>query len=95
MDSKSSSYTRKKEELLVELPKPSIPQLGSSTPSDLRFVRLLPSDKELVQEKRFQFGQFVAREVVLDEEYWVVAGMSTDKDCCLGRKVKNNILMKL
>jgi len=71
MDSKSSSYTRKKEELLVELPKPSIPQLGSSTPSDLRFDRLQPSDQELVQEKRFQFGQFVAREAVLDEEYWV------------------------
>lgn len=71
MDSKSSSYTRKKEELLVELPKLSIPQLGSSTPSDLRFDRLQPSDQELVQEKRFQFGQFVAREAVLDEEYWV------------------------
>lgn len=74
MDSKSSSYTRKKEELLVELPKPSIPSiplLESSTPSDLRFDRLQPSDQELVQEKRVQFGQFVAREAVLDEEYWV------------------------
>ncbi|XP_059432222.1 GCN5-related N-acetyltransferase 6, chloroplastic [Corylus avellana] len=78
MDSKSSSYTRKKEELLVEIPKPSIPQLESSTPSDLRFDRLQPSDKELVQEKRFQFGQFVAREAVLDEEYWTAAWLRAE-----------------
>ncbi|GLT68027.1 hypothetical protein SLA2020_402900 [Shorea laevis] len=78
MDSKSSSYTRKKEELLVELPKPSIPLLESSTPSDLRFDRLQPSDQELVQEKRVQFGQFVAREAVLDEEYWTAAWLRAE-----------------
>jgi hypothetical protein len=67
MDSKKpSSYTRKKEELSV------IPQLeSSSAPSDLRFDRLQPSDQELVREKSIEFGQFVAREALLDEEYWV------------------------
>lgn len=69
-DSKPS-YTRKKEELSVQIPNPATTQFESSTPSDLRFDRLQPSDQELDQEKRLQFGQFVAREAVLDEEYWV------------------------
>ncbi|KAI9110177.1 hypothetical protein K1719_018619 [Acacia pycnantha] len=38
---------------------------------DLRFDRLQPSDYELVGDKILEFGQFVAREAVLDEEYWV------------------------
>lgn len=70
MDSKPS-HTRKKEELSVQLPNPSTTQFESSTPSDIRFDRLQPSDQDLYPEKRLQFGKFVAREAVLDEEYWV------------------------
>lgn len=70
MDSKPS-HTRKKEELSVQFPNPSTTQFESSTPSDIRFDRLQPSDQDLYQEKRLQFGKFVAREAVLDEEYWV------------------------
>ncbi|XP_041005985.1 uncharacterized protein LOC121250822 isoform X1 [Juglans microcarpa x Juglans regia] len=77
MDSKPS-YTRKKEELSVQLPNPSSTQFESSTPSDLRFDRLQPSDQELDQEKRLQFGQFVAREAVLDEEYWTAAWLRAE-----------------
>uniref|UniRef100_A0A2N9HDH9 N-acetyltransferase domain-containing protein n=1 Tax=Fagus sylvatica TaxID=28930 RepID=A0A2N9HDH9_FAGSY len=74
MDSKKpSSYTRKKEELSV------IPQLeSSSAPSDLRFDRLQPSDQELVREKSIEFGQFVAREALLDEEYWTAAWLRAE-----------------
>ncbi|KAB1209497.1 hypothetical protein CJ030_MR6G007271 [Morella rubra] len=77
MDSKFS-HPRKKEELSVQLPKPLIPQFESSTPSDLQFDRLQPSDQELAQEKRLQFGKFVAREAVLDEEYWTAAWLRAE-----------------
>lgn len=63
MDSKSFRSTRKKD-LSIE----SIPQRSN----DMRFDRLQPSDQELLQHDRFEFGKFVAREAILDEEYWVV-----------------------
>jgi hypothetical protein len=28
-------------------------------------------EKELMHDRKFEFGQFVAREAVIDEEYWV------------------------
>ena len=72
MDGKSTE-TVKKEELSIQLQKPSIPQLENSRPSNLRFDRLQPSDQELDQHKRLEFGKFVAREARLDEEFWVYA----------------------
>lgn len=70
MDSKSSG-TSKKEDLSTQVLRPVVPQLETLGPSDLKFDRLQPSDQELVHHDRFQFGKFVAREAVLDEEYWV------------------------
>ncbi|XP_010467114.1 PREDICTED: uncharacterized protein LOC104747214 isoform X2 [Camelina sativa] len=57
-----SSDTSKKEELSVKISKPP-PQLR---PDGLRFDRLQPAEPEF----GFEFGKFVAREAMLDEEYW-------------------------
>ncbi|KAK4265600.1 hypothetical protein QN277_026630 [Acacia crassicarpa] len=48
---------------------------------DLRFDRLQPSDYELVGDKILEFGQFVAREAVLDEEYWTAAWLRAESHC--------------
>ncbi|KAJ4708741.1 Acyl-CoA N-acyltransferases (NAT) superfamily protein [Melia azedarach] len=77
MDSKSSSTT-KKEQLSIQLPTPSFPQTDSLKSSDLKFDRLQPSDEELVQQDRFEFGKFVAREAALDEEYWTAAWLRAE-----------------
>ncbi|XP_061361531.1 GCN5-related N-acetyltransferase 6, chloroplastic-like isoform X2 [Gastrolobium bilobum] len=64
-------------------------QLSSSTPPvpsrvetlrfcDLHFDRLQPSDQELDQHNRFEFGQFVARQAFLDEEYWTAAWLRAE-----------------
>ncbi|XP_054806026.1 uncharacterized protein LOC129308721 [Prosopis cineraria] len=45
---------------------------------DLRFDRLQPSDHELVGDNILEFGQFVAREAVLDEEYWTAAWLRAE-----------------
>lgn len=68
MDSKPTQI--RKDELSLEISTPQAPQFGTSRPSNLRFDRLQPSDQEFNRSK-IEFGQFVAREVVLDEEYWV------------------------
>ncbi|XWS26600.1 hypothetical protein CRYUN_Cryun26dG0044700 [Craigia yunnanensis] len=77
MDCKSTE-TVKKEELSIQLQTPSIPQLENSRPSNLRFDRLQPSDQELVQHKRLEFGKFVAREARLDEEFWTAAWLRAE-----------------
>lgn len=62
---------KKKDELSVsvQLSISPVPKVEESLSSDgLRFDRLQPS---LIRENRFEFGQFVARDAVLDEEYWV------------------------
>lgn len=49
------------------IPRPLLP----TTPSDLRFNRPRPSiDESDCKYKRF-FGCYVAREAIIDEEYWV------------------------
>ncbi|KAL6965787.1 GCN5-related N-acetyltransferase 6, chloroplastic [Sarracenia purpurea var. burkii] len=78
----SPAQTRKTEELLlssIEVDRRiSIPQLKTSH-SDLRFNRLQPpADQELIQEDRVEFGHFVAREALLDEEYWTVAWLRAE-----------------
>lgn len=63
---------KKMEEVSVRLSLSPVPKVEETLSSDgLRFDRLQPSDYELVRERRFEFGQFVARDAVLDEEYWV------------------------
>ncbi|KAK6944748.1 GNAT domain, partial [Dillenia turbinata] len=72
--------TRTKEDMFLQIQTPSVAQsaIPSSRPSNLRFDRLQPSDQELVKENRFEFGQFVAREALLDEEYWTAAWLRAE-----------------
>ncbi|XP_050261029.1 uncharacterized protein LOC126705852 isoform X1 [Quercus robur] len=81
MDSKKSSsfgnYTSKKdkkEELSI------IPHWeSSSSSSDFRFDRLQPSDQELgTDQKRLEFGHYVARQALLDEEFWTAAWLRAE-----------------
>ncbi|KAH7656526.1 Peptide alpha-N-acetyltransferase protein [Dioscorea alata] len=53
---------------------PTAPNNQSSTSSpDLRFDRLQVADDQVECQYRRIFGNFFAREVLFDEEYWVVA----------------------
>lgn len=70
MDSKSSN-TRKTEELSLQLTRSSIPEPQTLDLSRLKFDRLQLAEDEVNQSPRIEFGRFVAREAVLDEEYWV------------------------
>lgn len=54
----------------------------SCGPSDLRFDRLQPTEEEINCRNRRIFGRYIAREAMLDEEYWVRFGTSND-DCTL------------
>lgn len=72
MDSESSIMEKVKElsgQFIAALPTPQIDTTKSS--SNLRFNRLQQLDRELSRENIREFGQFVAREALLDEEYWV------------------------
>ncbi|KAL6222051.1 hypothetical protein ACLB2K_005443 [Fragaria x ananassa] len=65
---------KKIEELSVELPaQPHPPHLESSRDRALQFNRGQPSDKDLDPDDVFEFGGYVAREAMCDEEYWTAA----------------------
>ncbi|XAR67193.1 Peptide alpha-N-acetyltransferase [Bertholletia excelsa] len=70
--------TGKKEELILEHQKPAIPQFERVSHSSLHFNQLQPLDQELVQENTIEFGQFVARKAMLDEEYWTAAWLRAE-----------------
>ncbi|KAL5572350.1 hypothetical protein UlMin_021947 [Ulmus minor] len=76
------SQKKKMEEISVKLSSSSssssIPQVESLRLPDLQFDRLQPSDQVLIQERKLEFGQFVAREAVLDEEYWTAAWLRAE-----------------
>ncbi|KAJ7979248.1 Acyl-CoA N-acyltransferase (NAT) superfamily protein [Quillaja saponaria] len=79
MDSKFSDTSNKnKEELSVHVSTPPIPQVGMLKTCDLRFDRLQPSDENFGRENKLEFGKFVAREAVLDEEYWTAAWLRAE-----------------
>ncbi|GMP36808.1 hypothetical protein CsSME_00008814 [Camellia sinensis var. sinensis] len=73
----TQSETNKKEEFSVENQKLSIPQ-SKTSPLNLHFNRLQPFDQEIIQEDRIEFGQFVAREALLYEEFWTVAWLRAE-----------------
>ncbi|CDY18035.1 hypothetical protein HID58_074690 [Brassica napus] len=68
-----SSETTKKDELSVK-----IPQVDQLRSEGLRFDRLQPPEHELFQQDRLDFGKFVAREAILDEEYWTAAWLRAE-----------------
>ncbi|EXB38949.1 hypothetical protein L484_027384 [Morus notabilis] len=71
MDSKSSEKS-KVEKFSVQLPSIPLPVPQRESllrEPDLQFDRLQPSEQDY-HEKKYEFGQFIAREAMLDEEYW-------------------------
>ncbi|XP_030448496.1 uncharacterized protein LOC115671167 isoform X2 [Syzygium oleosum] len=79
MDSESSIMGKVKElsgQFIAALPTPQIDTTKSS--SNLRFDRLQQLDRELSRENIHEFGQFVAREALLDEEYWTAAWLRAE-----------------
>ncbi|KAG6588080.1 hypothetical protein SDJN03_16645, partial [Cucurbita argyrosperma subsp. sororia] len=77
MDSKSPQTM--KEEISIQISTPLLlPKSKPSTPNELRFNRPPPGDQELVHKKKLEFGQFVAREAVLDEELWTAAWLRAE-----------------
>lgn len=73
-----SFETKKKEELSLRVSTPSVPQIETQRLPDLRFDRLQIPEKELVHENKFEFGQFMAREAMIDEEYWTAAWLRAE-----------------
>ncbi|XP_019436232.1 PREDICTED: uncharacterized protein LOC109342724, partial [Lupinus angustifolius] len=66
-------HAKKKKEFLLQLPTPSTHKVETSRFCDLHFDRLQPSNQEFDQQNKIEFGQFVARQALLDEEYWTAA----------------------
>lgn len=66
------SQRKNREELSIELQKPSFPHInGTAIPSELRFDPLQPAELESIRKHKIEFGDFVVRQAVLDEEFWV------------------------
>lgn len=78
MESKFS-HNRKMEELSVELPTPSGPHFDLSRDRALQFNRGQPPDKDLDPDEMLEFGGFIAREAMCDEEFWVSNDFLYDK----------------
>ncbi|CAL5354050.1 unnamed protein product [Camellia sinensis] len=57
---------------------PAVSKNDSSKPPELSFNRLQLSDQEYNGLQRRNFGRFVAREAVLDEEYWTAAWLRAE-----------------
>ncbi|XP_052199727.1 uncharacterized protein LOC127806458 [Diospyros lotus] len=74
----NSPQIQRKEEVQVQHLKTAIPQLETAGATNLHFNRLQPLDQQLVQEERIEFGQFTAREALLDEEYWTAAWLRAE-----------------
>ncbi|KAF7837939.1 Acyl-CoA N-acyltransferase [Senna tora] len=81
-----------KEELSISMP-PAFDKVETRRSDDLRFDRLQPSDRELVGDSIFEFGQFVARQAMVDEEYWAAAWLRAENywenpTCELGHEIR-------
>ncbi|XP_024960702.1 uncharacterized protein LOC112501226 isoform X3 [Cynara cardunculus var. scolymus] len=76
--SSGSSQGIKKEEISVQLQKNSGYQLQPTSQTHLQLDCLQQVDQIFVQDKKHEFGQFVAREAMLDEEYWTAAWLRAE-----------------
>lgn len=54
------------------------PQADTTGLSDLSFDRLQPTDQDCKIRYKKAFGNFVAREAILDEEYWTAAWLRAE-----------------
>lgn len=55
----------------------TVPETSASKLSELAFDKVQVSDEEICKGLKRAFGRFVAREAVVDEEYWVCSSQST------------------
>ncbi|GAB4838038.1 hypothetical protein Ancab_027566 [Ancistrocladus abbreviatus] len=63
----------------ADVRQPSITRsAGKLKPLDLQFNRLQPSDEEFNIQRKREFGDFMAREAVLEEEYWTAAWLRAE-----------------
>lgn len=70
-----SSYGIKKQDLSFKIQENHI---CKSETTNLQFDRLQQPDQLFAQHKKHEFGQFVARRAVLDEEYWTAAWLRAE-----------------
>lgn len=79
----SNDQMKKKEEIPRRSNRRSdLPRLGyQSNPSDFRFDRLQPSDDEIDCKHKRAFGRYIAREALLDEEFWIAAWLRAESHC--------------
>ncbi|KGN66295.1 uncharacterized protein LOC101207838 [Cucumis sativus] len=78
MDYKSHQ-TMKKEEVSIQISTPLLlPKLKPLAWSGLQFDRPPPDDEDLIHLRKLEFGQFVAREAVIDEELWTAAWLRAE-----------------
>ncbi|KAK8941873.1 hypothetical protein KSP40_PGU019889 [Platanthera guangdongensis] len=75
--------------------RPDFIRLGiSSGPSDLRFDRLQPSEEEINCRHRRGFGRFIAREAILEEEYWTAAWLRAESHWKINRGQEFNAIKR-
>ncbi|CAN1337895.1 hypothetical protein LINPERPRIM_LOCUS37810 [Linum perenne] len=75
-----SFQTKKREELSIHRNLPTALNEDTTRLPDLRFDRLQIPEKDLVCENKLEFGQFVAREALIDEEYWAAAWLRAESN---------------
>ncbi|KAK4774682.1 hypothetical protein SAY86_009617 [Trapa natans] len=72
------AHMKKTEGLSLPVGHPPAPQFNRQRSLGLSFNRLKPPEKDLVQKERHEFGQFIAREALLNEEYWTAAWLRAE-----------------
>ncbi|KAK7347873.1 hypothetical protein VNO80_22412 [Phaseolus coccineus] len=73
---------KKKKEVSVQLStlKPPVSRLETVRFCNFNLGRFQPSPQELEPHDSFEFGDFVAREALLDEEYWIAAWLRAENE---------------
>lgn len=77
MDSKHSQKGNT-ENISLNIPKGLVSSPETAKLSNLQFDRLQPPKEACREDSRLDFGQFTAREAVLDEEYWTAAWLRAE-----------------
>ncbi|EPS58373.1 hypothetical protein M569_16441 [Genlisea aurea] len=62
----------------AKIQQPALTNNVTATLSDLTFNRLQPTDNECLGLQSKSFGRFVAREAIVDEEYWTAAWLRAE-----------------
>ncbi|KAL5728604.1 N-terminal methionine N(alpha)-acetyltransferase NatE [Ranunculus cassubicifolius] len=71
-----SSQSKTQENLSLKLQNPTVLDIQTSKAPDIRFDRIQTPDE--CDTHKLEFGQFVAREALVDEEYWTAAWLRAE-----------------